>query len=132
MVEIQEINKVSSEVNHDTARHITNMEIGQAIRQGDVYVKKVEEIPSEYNIPTMEMQIAKGDTKGSRHILEDTKSLRVMKKSSPSPLDGPAIVSDDEIHLTHPEHPNFILPAGKYLSFYQQDFAREEISAVRD
>jgi hypothetical protein len=129
---IKSIVEESLKLNHDTMRHITEMKIGQVIRQGDVYVKKVKEIPSEYSIATMEMQIARGETKGSRHSLQDSYSLRIFKKFSPGPLDGPAFTSTEEILLTHPEHPDFKLPCGNYVSYYQQDFAQAEIRAVKD
>lgn len=121
-----------AEKNSNALRVVTKMEVGEAIRQGDVYVWRVESIPEEYNIPTMELQIAQGETKGSRHILEDSPTLRVFQKTTRGPLDGPAFKSDSPITLTHPEHAHFQLPAGCYISEYQQDYAAEEIRAVRD
>lgn len=129
----QHITESCDKVNHDTTRDVTSlMDIGKIIRQGDVYVKRVDTIPEDFTMATMETQIAKGNTKGSRHILEDDGVIRIFKKSSPAPLEGPAFKSTKEITLTHPEHANFKLPAGCYISYYQQDFAQEEIRAVRD
>jgi hypothetical protein len=130
--EMAEVKKSSLEINHNTTRVVKDIPIGKGIRQGDVYLKRVEKIPPEYSVHTMDLKIAKGDTKGSRHILEDTKGLRVYRKSSPGPLEGPAFTSVTDIHLTHPEHPSFCLAAGTYLSYYQRDMSLEEIRAVRD
>ena len=123
--------EMAGQVNHQECRVIDSMEIGQAIRQGDVYLVKVKEKPADL-VPTLDLQIAKGETKGSRHILEQTPTLKVYKLKSPSPLQGPVIESKERINLTHPEHAHFSLPAGCYTSYYQQDFAAEEIRAVRD
>lgn len=129
---LEEIKIISEEKNHDNTRVVKTMKEGQVIRQGDVYIKKVSSIPSDYNIPTLEMQIAKGDTKGARHIIEETENLRIFKKISASPLEGPAITSKENICITHPEHTDFIIPAGNYICTYQQNFAVAEIKAVRD
>jgi len=130
--QIAEVKKISEEVNHTTTRVIANFPIGKGIRQGDVYVKRVASIPPDYCIHTMNLQIAKGNTKGSRHILEEQPGLRIYIKSEPGPLDGPAFTSVTEIHLTHPEHPCFKIPAGSYVSYYQIDWSREELAAVKD
>ena len=117
--------------NHQELRVIDTMKVGQKIRQGDVYVERIDEIPAN-NAPTMNLQIAVGETKGSRHILQESPSLRVFKLKEAGPLDGPAFSSNEEVVLTHPEHAHFKLPAGNYRSFYQRDFQAEEIRAVRD
>ena len=130
--ELAEVKKSSTEINHNTTRVVKNIPIGKGIRQGDVYLKRVEKIPPEYSVHTMDLKIAKGDTKGSRHILEDAPGLRVYRKSSPGPLEGPAFTSVTDIHLTHPEHPGFYIQSGSYVSYYQRAFASEEIKAVRD
>ena len=133
VVEVQSHIETQAVNNSNETRVVEKMEVGEGIRQGDVYIWKVSEIPSDYSIPTMERQIAQGDTKGSRHILEETTSLRIFKKSTPSPLDGPAFTSVEDIVLTHPEHADFVIKGGGcFISEYQQDFAAEEIRAVRD
>jgi hypothetical protein len=124
--------KVSQHQNTDDTRRVTSMQVGEWVRQGDIYLDRVESIPDEYSIATMELQLAKGDTKGARHILEEKSSLRVFIKNQPSPLDGPAFKSDEEIHVTHPEHGNMVLPAGSYVCTYQQDYRVEYLKAIRD
>jgi hypothetical protein len=122
---------IASKVNHQETRIIDTIEVGQAIRQGDVYLVRIKEKPSDL-IPTLDPQIAKGNTKGSRHILEITPTLRIYKLKNAGPLDGPVIESQEQITLTHPEHAWFKLPGGCYSTHYQQDFCRQEIAAVRD
>lgn len=119
------------EKNHAETRVIDKIEIGQAFRQGDVYVTRIAELPSDV-VATMNTQIAKGQTKGSRHILADTKGLKIFNLKDAGPLDGPVFTSTEEMHLTHPEHAHFVFPAGTYSSRYQQDFQQIEIMAVRD
>jgi len=125
--------KVAGEVNHQETRVIDTIKIGQAIRQGDVYLVRIKQKPPESElIPTLDPQIAKGDTKASKHILVQTPTLRIYKLKNAGPLDGPVIESSEQINLTHPEHAHFKLPSGCYSTHYQQDFAQEEIRAVRD
>jgi hypothetical protein len=120
--------------NHQSTRVIPKMKVGQSFRQGDVYVTRIKELPSRESIVQVaNLQLAKGETKGSRHILEQTDTLRVYSIKNPAnALVGPVIESKEEIHLTHPEHAHFIFPAGYYSVHYQQDFQAEEIRAVRD
>lgn len=117
--------------NHADTRVLDTIEIGQAFRQGDVYVTRIKDLPKNV-VATMNMQIAKGQTKGSRHILAETKGLRVFNLKESGPLDGPVFTSTEQIHLTHPEHAHFVFPAGTYSTHYQTDFGAEELRAVRD
>jgi hypothetical protein len=121
----------ASEKNHADTRVLDKIEIGQAFRQGDVYVTRIAEVPKNA-VGTVNMQIAKGQTKGSRHILVETKGLRVYNLKDAGPLDGPVFSSTEEICLTHPEHAHFRFPAGTYSTHYQTDFAADELRAVRD
>ena len=133
VLEIHNDIREQSEVkNHSDIRVIAKMEIGQAIRQGDVYVTKIKEIPPEFSMPTMKAQVVDGTTKGSRHELEMTPSLRIMKNPNATALQGPCFSSSETVNLLHPEHAHFQLPAGCYSITYQQDFASAEIRAVRD
>ena len=127
--EIKELSKAS---NHVETRVIAEMKIGQGIRQGDVYLWKIKEIPAEFSIPTMKLQVTDGTTKGARHELEMTPSLRIFRNPNATALQGPCISSSETVSLTHPEHAHFKLPAGCYNITYQQDFASQEMRAVRD
>lgn len=121
----------ASEKNHAETRVLDQIKIGQAFRQGDVYVTRIAELPKNI-VGTMNLQIAKGQTKGSRHILAETAGLRVYNLKESGPLDGPVFTSTEEICLTHPEHAHFRFPAGTYSTHYQQDYQAAEIRAVRD
>lgn len=125
----------AAEKNNTTkTRVMTNetMPIGTAIRQGDVLIMRVDSIPESHKLSTDNMQIAKGTTKGSRHILLNNGDVNLFYSPTANPLEGPSFKSPKEIELSHPEHANFKFPAGCYISTYERDFAKEELAAVRD
>jgi hypothetical protein len=121
--------KINTQENTDSTRVIESMQIGEWVRQGDIYLDKVEQ---NYSISTMDLQLAKGETKGARHILDENPTLRIFTKTNPNPLDGPAFTSEESIHVKHPEHGNMVIPEGSYICTYQQDYRYEELKAVRD
>lgn len=57
--------------------------IGDAVRQGDIYIQKIpepSETPKFYKrvmAPVYPMQLAPGNTKGSRHMLEESVNAKV-------------------------------------------------------
>lgn len=129
----QKIETESAQKNHQEVRTITKMKIGQAIRQGDVYLTKIKSVPKAYTMPTMNLQVAEGTTKGSRHILSETPSMKIFKNPNAGPLEGPVVTCKETFSLTHPEHADFcFVGGGTFAITYQQDFAREEIMRVRD
>lgn len=110
--------------------HIKSMEINEFARQGDVYIRKIKEITGTEKLTNY--QLAPGNTKGSRHIVQN--KVLIVKgyvgKEMPDDAKGPQIKSDKELRVNHPEHADFILPAGCYQVSYQYDWARQ--SRVRD
>jgi hypothetical protein len=128
-----DLERQAAEKNTQEMRVIENIPMGKAIRQGDVYLRRIEKVPSEAIHSTNDLQLAPGNTKGSRHILQQSSSLRMfINPNETNALQGPIIVSDEKVVLTHPEHAHFTLPAGIYSTTYQRDFAQEEIARVRD
>ena len=116
-------------------RIINSMKPGQWFRQGDVYVEMISEEAKpheDYTFPTLDHQVAFGTTKGSRHVLKENPSLRILKKKEPGVLDGPMFYSKEPIALEHPEHADFHMPAGSYFVTLQQDFAQEELARAKD
>lgn len=129
----QSIETEASQKSDQEVRVITEMKIGQAIRQGDVYLTKIKSVPETHTMETLNMQIAEGDTKGSRHILTDTPTMKVFKNPNAGPLEGPVVTCDKTFSLTHPEHADFnFVGGGTFAITYQRSYAREEIMRVRD
>lgn len=96
--------------------------VGDSWRQGDVYVTLIDGVPSGMKIDAKpSLQMAPGNTQGSRHCLDSLDGVTVHRLSNPEMLDGPVIVLNRERTLTHPEHGDVILPAGTYQISYQQN-----------
>lgn len=111
-------------------RNIESMKVGEAIRQGDIYVRRVAAKPEHAGGATTERQLAPGTTRGSRHFVEG--DVEVFEGPLSNPLVGPTFVASKRFRISHPEHAHFSLPAGIYEVTYQRDFEREEIARVLD
>lgn len=111
---------------------IKSMKIGEFVRQGDVYITRIECITGSKKI--FNPQLAPGTTKGSRHTVEVGGGVNLFKgyvgKDIPDAVKGPQVQSDKEFKVSHPEHVDCILPAGDYQVTYQLDWSRQE--RVRD
>ena len=128
---IEKIEK-QAETHSNEDRFVRTVQMGQIIRQGDIYVERVKDNISKGK-ETQELQLAPGTSKGSRHILvKDPGNLKVYENPTNDPLDGPIIQAKKRFALNHPEHPNFSIPSGTYKITYQRDFAMEERARVRD
>ncbi|MCB9895388.1 MAG: hypothetical protein H6839_13135 [Planctomycetes bacterium] len=112
-------------------RHIDEIEVGQAIRQGDIYVTRLERMPRKHGGVTVERQLAPGTSRGSRHCVEGDITVYLPAQNS-GQLTGPIISAHDRFTVTHPEHAHFSLPAGFYRVTYQRDFNIREVSRVAD
>lgn len=167
--------------------------IGDAVRQGDIYIQLVEPATARPMFYQLEqnvefpMQLADGNTKGSRHCLAHGNGVTVYKpmrmnsremyadlapqygidpaaikgwnlestvrnamweydrkvRNTPSlpprvtdrdanemlAFAGPIVVLEQENTVTHPEHGDWILPAGTYRITYQRTLTRENTVA---
>lgn len=109
-------------------RVIKKIAVGEAVRQGDIYLKRVAKTAARgEEIETR--QLAPGNTQGSRHCVEGDVKIYARKGDA---LTGPIVESETGFRVTHPEHAHFDMPAGTYAVTYQRDFAREEVSRVND
>lgn len=106
-------------------------------RQGDLYVTWLD--PELFNIEEelepadgpIELQLAPGDTKGSRHILDSAEGVTIYKRKNSDALSGPVMRTTCERTITHPEHGHLICPPGLYSITYQRAFA-DELRRVND
>jgi len=124
-------------------RVIKEIAVGECVRQGDLYVIRVNDSGEtsfesgnggeNTTIDTAkfknegEYQLAPGNTMGSRHCIEDKKAVTMKRDmTNNSPVVGDLIVAKDRFTITHPEHAHHSLPAGTYLVAYQLDYATKE------
>ena len=112
-------------------REIKAMEVGQAIRQGDIYVTRIDALPKPLGGVTAERQLAPGTSRGSRHCVEGEVTV-YLPPAGADALTGPVIHALGRCTITHPEHAHFSLPPGFYQVTYQRDFGREELARVHD
>lgn len=128
---LETIQKIQASARHcPEVRAIEEMKIGQVVRQGDIYVECIAEIEGRGG-PIVSRQLAPGNSKGSRHIVDESPSVTLWE-SKPDLGDrarfqvGPAIEAKGSFSITHPEHAFCKLPAGNYQVWFQADFARKE------
>ena len=122
----------ASKAHKATPRKITGMKPGEVVRQGDLYIEKLESLP-EVGEVTNNTQLAIGQTQGSRHIISP-KPVNLTIYSPPkgaSALQGPFVSAPSAWTLTHPEHGNYCFEAGAYKVTYQRDYAKERAEELR-
>jgi hypothetical protein len=127
----------------DTAQRIAKREtqrfpeaasVGDCVRQGDIYITLLDNIPAGYERQAKwNRQLAPGNSPGSRHVLDSRTGVRCYLNPHATEFDGPVLVLNRERELTHPEHGNWILPPNVYAISYQrtQD-ALDEQRRVQD
>jgi hypothetical protein len=126
----KQIQAAAEKARPDT-RVIKKIEVGQAIRQGDIYVTRLADERVRHGGETAERQLAPGTTRGSRHCVEGNVEV-YLPAAGDGRLTGPLIVARDRFTVTHPEHAHFSLPPGAYRVTYQRDFNRQEVERVSD
>lgn len=124
-----EIERTAREKAVSEIRMVEKIEIGQAVRQGDIYVHRVA--PGHQRGPKLESrQLAVGDSQGSRHVAElpaDVYAgIELPESCAPGTFLGPVIVSLGRFKIVHPEHAHFSLPDGVYQVTHQSDARTKE------
>lgn len=111
------------------ARVIESIKIGQAVRQGDVYLTAIKPTKEHAKMPAyLSDQLAPGNTMGSRHMISG--DVKMFKDKDATVFTGPVIVAKERFKVTHPEHAHFDMPAGTYQVTYQLDWQTQ--NRVRD
>jgi len=135
------INQINEQAKKSVARHIKltdkQFAVGKKIRQGDLYITRLEKLPKNLGEVTKNAQLAVGNTQGSRHIINPVpKGLTLYTPAKDANvLTGPIVDASTKWTLTHPEHGHFTIPAGQYAVSYQRDFSaerKEELRRVAD
>jgi hypothetical protein len=110
-------------------RVIDAIGVGYHVRQGDLYIKRIDGIDKgEYKV-TSNRQLAPGTNKGSRHTVNDSVTVyeHVSKQGEATTnslgfmINGPVIECPERFSVSHPEHADMSLPAGIYQINYQVD-----------
>jgi len=111
------------------SRVISDIAVDQWVRQGDVYVMRINDFDkSNYKID-LNRQLPPGNTPGSRHTVDEYTKVYVSKNKNSDVITqkngftvlGPIVESDTRWTLSHPQHADFSLPAGTYQVSYQID-----------
>ncbi len=105
--------------------------VGDFVRQGDLYITLLESVPRDSSEGKLELQLAPGTTKGSRHILDSGDGVTMYRAAGEDALTGPIVDLAEERTVTHPEHGDWVLPPGCYAITYQRAYA-EELRRVAD
>ena len=116
--------RVESIVCSDTQRFPEAASPGDTARQGDIYITLLDGVTEGFSKCKVELQLAPGTTKGSRHILSHDR-VEMFRDPNADVLTGPVVKCSEEVSVTHPEHGNVILPPGTYAITYQRAFAEE-------
>lgn len=116
------VSSVAESIKNDSLQSFPEAaSVGDAIRQGDVYVTLLAGVPSGCTIVNKpSKQLAPGNTQGSRHCIKSFRGVKVYSLPSPTMYDGPVIECKSPVTITHPEHGDWLLPTGVYGVSYQR------------
>lgn len=109
----------------DDTRRVHRIEPGQGVRQGDVYLRCVEQVKRGAERfmtvgPGAKGKLGQRDAAGDRHTVTSTGQVEFYARKSRSPLVGPVLVATKRMLVSHPEHADIELPAGTYEVSYQR------------
>lgn len=132
----REIEREASQKVNQEIRFIDKIEVGKVVRQGDLYVHRVEtEHPKGKELPIR--QLVPGSSNGSRHVAEGAATVFEgkalpgwMPAARADVVMGPVVSSDDRFTVSHPEHAHVSLPPGCYQVTYQLD--AQSLQRVQD
>ena len=101
---------------------------GTFVRQGDIYIEKIDTFEKKDFKITENRQLALGNTKGSRHMV-DANAIVWGRGDNTSTTNngigfrtmGPVVEFKERGTISHPEHADVSLPAGIYQVCYQTD-----------
>lgn len=107
--------------------------VGQYLPQGDINILRLGKLPKGMVKVEPTAQLAPGTSRGSRHCIkaEDLAHCQFYGFLDANPLEGPVIVFDRSITIEHPEHRNYVWPAGVIAIGYQRRYA-DEIRRTQD
>lgn len=102
------------------------------IRQGDLYVTIIAEIPADYvkvvKPQAIDRQLVPGNTQGAKHCLDSLAGVTLYRPKdwNDESLRGPAFALTKERTVLHPTHGAVTIPKGfVVLCRYQREFDKE-------
>lgn len=101
---------------------------GDYIRQGDLYIFKLDAIPANAERVAPQAQLAIGDTQGARHMLNGPTEQYMLPNATE--YEGRIVKVDTPVVLEHPEHGHWRLTTGLYSVVFQRNLDADE-RAVR-
>ena len=116
----------------------------EAIRQGDIYITRLDGMPQGNHKLFGSRQLAEGNTKGSRHVIREQSDVKIYSPEGMnindagdfvgSVLQGPVIDAPNGFYLEHPDHGDIDMrQGGVFRITYQRTFSHEqEIMRAKD
>lgn len=119
-----EIERLAKANARPEVRFIKEIAVGQIVRQGDIYIHRVNEDHASGK-EMKSRQLALGNSQGSRHIAESPAKI-LEGTTLPEWCDrrtflGPLVKAEKRFTITHPEHAHVSLPKGTYQVTHQMD-----------
>lgn len=129
---MDQIGQAAENIKSDGERTIEVMDVGDEIRQGDIYITMIAGVPKGAKpVKQPQTQLAPGTTQGSRHCLRSLDGVRLFEVGNAGVLDGPIIEAKEGCAIDHPEHGNRVLPPGVFAVTFQRAYA-DELRRVED
>ena len=112
--------------------------VGEFVRQGDIYIRLIKK-PAMSDLEVVDTaqwdgQLAEGDGKGSRHIINKPSTVKAWRKKTRQVQDGYILhTGKTGVEVTHPDHGHVNLGADCWFEvFYQVNLFNSEKSRVKD
>lgn len=132
---IQELANENQENDLIRKQEVPDMRVGQAYRQGDLYIFRVAD---DHPVGTVinRRQLADGESIGARHVLlgdfviyEGVKPPDGVNVAHVRTCLGFAFDVTGGCTNAHPEHSHFVLPKGRYQVWHQIDLRTSQRAA---
>ena len=123
----QALREHADRIRNDQHQTVATMSPGDAWAQGDVLLVCLKNPPKNLEqVKNPALQLAPGETQGSRHCLESLAGVKVWRRRNDrNPLDGPILEAPAGVRVNHPEHGDVSLPPGWYEVLYQRALSDE-------
>lgn len=136
---MKQITDIAEEIKNNAPADVA-LEIGDVLRQGDLYVVRVHSLPQQRR-RRGNRQLADGDTQGSRHVLRgkcglfdvDSEDVAGLLRKADRRFEvrdyqvGPAFETAGPATIEHPEHGHRTLSEpGCYLTVFQRSLTVDE------
>jgi hypothetical protein len=107
---------------------------GDWVRQGDVYIRIISAPVGKLQVdPDFKGQLAEGNTRGSRHIIDNLEAVVAYINPHKDISKGPILQVLKDCEVTHPDHGHVKLGANIWVEVtYQTNFFAQERRRVAD